>query len=379
MKIAVPRETHPGETRAAATPATVARFVKLGAEVSVETGAGLASGHSDRAYAEAGAAIAQDRKRLLAEADIVLRVRKPTLEEIDWLKPGCVHVSFLDPFNEGDLVLRLAGRNISAISLEMMPRITRAQKMDALSSQANLAGYVAVVLAASHCRKIFPMMMTAAGTITPAKVFVLGAGVAGLQAIATARRLGAKVSAFDVRPVVEDQVKSLGATFVKIDLGETGQTKDGYAKALTEEQLAKQRAELKKICAESDVVITAAQVFGRKAPLLVTKDMLAGMRPGSVVVDCAIESGGNVEGAIMDRIEEFNGVKVLALSNLPGRVPIHATQVLSANLAAFIEEFWDKSANRFVLNLDDEIIKGCLVTHGGQICHPEIRKRLVTG
>jgi NAD(P) transhydrogenase subunit alpha len=273
-------------------------------------------------------------------------------------------------------VRQLAAQKISAISLEMVPRITRAQKMDALSSQANLAGYVAVVLAAHHSRKIFPMMMTAAGTITASKVFIVGAGVAGLQAIATARRLGAKVAAFDTRPVVEEQVKSLGATFVRIDLGETGQTKDGYAKALTDEQLAKQRAGLKKVCAESDVVITTAQVFGRRAPIIVTQEMLDAMRPGSVVVDCAVESGGNVEGAPANRIANHKGVTMVALANLAGQVPIHASQVFSGNLTALVEEFWDKDGNQFVLKLDDEIIKGCLITHDGQVCHPDIRARL---
>jgi NAD(P) transhydrogenase subunit alpha len=274
------------------------------------------------------------------------------------------------------LVRKLAAQGVSAISLEMVPRITRAQKMDVLSSQANLAGYTAVVLAADHSRKIFPMMMTAAGTITPAKVFIIGAGVAGLQAIATARRLGAKVSAFDTRPVVEEQVKSLGAAFVKIDLGETGQTKDGYAKSLTEEQLAKQRAGLKKVCAESDVVITTAQVFGRKAPIIVTQEMLDAMKPGSVVVDCAIESGGNVEGAPVNQIAERKGVTIIALANLAGRVPTHASQVFSGNLTALVEEFWDQDEKKFVLKLDDEIIKGCLITHNGEICHPDIINRL---
>jgi NAD(P) transhydrogenase subunit alpha len=298
------------------------------------------------------------------------------LEEVDLLKAGCIHISFLDPFNEPELVNKLAGRGVSAISLEMIPRITRAQKMDVLSSQANLAGYVAVLLAATHCKKIFPMMTTAAGTITPGKVFIIGAGVAGLQAIATARRLGAKVFAFDTRPVVEEQVKSLGASFVKIDLGETGQTKDGYAKALTEEQLAKQRQALKKMCADSDAVISTAQVFGRKAPVIVTTEMLSAMRKGSVVVDLAVESGGNVEGAPFNQIADRDGVTLVALANLPGRVPFNASQVLSGNLLGLIEEFWDKEGKKFVLKLDDEIIKGCLITHQSEVCHPDIKARL---
>jgi NAD(P) transhydrogenase subunit alpha len=376
MKIAIPRELNAGETRAAVVPDGVVRLVKRGAQVEVESGLGLGSGHADDAYTSAGATVTQDRRTLLSSADVILRLRKPALEEVDLLKAGCIHISFLDPFNEPELVNKLAGRGVSAISLEMIPRITRAQKMDVLSSQANLAGYVAVLLAATHCKKIFPMMTTAAGTITPGKVFIIGAGVAGLQAIATARRLGAKVFAFDTRPVVEEQVKSLGASFVKIDLGETGQTKDGYAKALTEEQLAKQRQALKKMCADSDAVISTAQVFGRKAPVIVTTEMLSAMRKGSVVVDLAVESGGNVEGAPFNQIADRDGVTLVALANLPGRVPFNASQVLSGNLLGLIEEFWDKEGKKFVLKLDDEIIKGCLITHQSEVCHPDIKARL---
>jgi NAD(P) transhydrogenase subunit alpha len=256
--------------------------------------------------------------------------------------------------------------------MEFIPRTTRAQKMDVLSSQANLGGYEAVILAARYSNKIFPMMTTAAGTILPSKVLIIGVGVAGLQAIATAKRLGAKVTAYDPRPVVEEQVKSLGAQFLKIDVGETGQTKDGYAKALTEEQLQKQRDAMKKVCGESDVVITAAQVFGRRAPILVTADMLNAMKPGSVVIDLAIEGGGNVEGAVFDQVIDRQGVKIVGIANLPGRVPLHASQVYSANLTNLIEEFWDKPTKQFVLKLDDEIIKGCLITHGGKIVNEKL-------
>jgi NAD(P) transhydrogenase subunit alpha len=372
MKIGLPREVHPGETRASLIPAHVPQLIKLGAEIEVESGLGGGAGFADAAYIAAGARVATDRRALLAGADLVLRLRKPPAEEVELLKPGSVHVSFLDPFGERSLVDRLAARDVSAISMELIPRTTRAQKLDALSSQANLAGYVAVILAAHHSTKILPMMMTPAGTITPARVFVIGAGVAGLQAIATAKRLGAKVEAYDTRPVVEEQVRSLGAKFVKIDVGETGQTKDGYAKALTEEQLAKQREGMKRVCAESDVVITTAQVFGQRAPVLVTADMLEAMKPGSVVVDLAIESGGNVEGAAFDQVIARNGVKIVGLANLPGRVPVHASQVYSANLTSLVEEFWDKQAKRFVLKLDDEILKGCLVTHGGKIVNEKL-------
>jgi NAD(P) transhydrogenase subunit alpha len=362
------------DPRAALTPEAVSRLAKLGLEISIETGLGAGMHAPDERYEKAGAKITQDRKAAFAAADLVLRMQKP--DEVDALRPGSIHISYLDPFNNASAVQALAARGVSAISLEMIPRITRAQKMDVLSSQANLAGYVSVVLAAEYSSKIFPMMMTAAGTLTAAKVLVVGAGVAGLQAIATARRLGARVSAYDTRPVVEEQVKSLGATFVKIDIGETGQTAGGYAKALTEEQLQKQRDALKKVCVESDAVITTAQVFGRKAPVIITTDILAAMKPGAVVVDGAIESGGNVEGAVMNQVTEFNGVRVVAFPNLAGRVPVHASQVFSANMTALVEEFWDKDAKKFVLRTEDEIMKSCLITHGGEIVHPDVKARL---
>jgi NAD(P) transhydrogenase subunit alpha len=249
----------------------------------------------------------------------------------------------------------------------MIPRSTVAQKMDVLSSQANLGGYAAVILAAEHLDKIFPMMTTPAGTIKPARVFVIGVGVAGLQAIATAKRLGAVVEAFDTRPVVEEQVKSLGAKFVKIDLGETGQTKDGYAKALTAEQLALQKEGMTKACARADVVITTAQLFGRPAPRIIDSKMLAEMRPGSVLIDMAVETGGNVEGSELDKITEINGVRVLGFGNLPGRFAETASQMYSANIGNFVEHFWDKEEKKFRLNSDDAIMKGALITHQGEL------------
>jgi NAD(P) transhydrogenase subunit alpha len=305
---------------------------------------------------------------------LILRLHKPPLEEIASLKRGSIHISFLDPFNEKALIEELARNHISAISMEMIPRTTKAQKMDALSSQANLAGYVSVVVAAERHNKIFPMLITPSGTITPARVFVIGAGVAGLQAIATARRLGARVEAFDTRPVVEEQVHSLGAKFVKIDLGETGQTKEGYARALSPEQIEKQRQGMAKVCALSDVVITTAQVFGQKAPRIITDSMIAQMKPGSVIVDMAVETGGNVEGSRVNEEIEIHGVRVVGLGNLPGRVAVHASQMYSANLHNFIEEYWDKEIKTFKLNLEDEIIKGCLLTHEGQIWNERLKK-----
>ncbi|MBT8061084.1 MAG: NAD(P) transhydrogenase subunit alpha, partial [Gammaproteobacteria bacterium] len=298
MRIAVPKETHPGENRVPVTPADTKKLVRAGAEVCIETGMGKGSRFSDDEYTEAGATLSTNRDELLGGADIVLRLRKPPIEEIGTLKRGAIHISYLDPFNEHALVNAFKDAGITSISMEMIPRTTRSQKMDALSSQANLAGYVMVIQAAAHLPHIFPMMMTPAGTLKPANVFVIGAGVAGLQAIATAKRLGAKVTAFDTRPVVAEQVQSLGGKFLEIDLGETGETAGGYAKELTPEQIEKQRQAQKQVIAKSDVVITTAQVFGRKPPVLVTSDMVEGMAPGSVIVDMAAETGGNVEGSV---------------------------------------------------------------------------------
>lgn len=374
MKIAVPAEVYQGETRVALTPESAAKLVKLGAEVSIQSGLGRHMGVSDAEYEKAGARVSADRQALLREADLVLRVRQPPEAEIGSLKAGAIHVSYLDPFNQGELAARLAAANVSAISMEMIPRTTLAQKMDALSSQASLAGYVAVVLAAQRLHRVFPMMMTPAGTINPANVFILGAGVAGLQAIATAKRLGARVTAFDIRPSSSVEVESLGARFLKIDLGPTGQTKDGYALELTPEQLAKQREGQAKACAASDIVITTAQVFGRKAPVLVTADTVARMRKGSIVVDMAVETGGNVEGSVADKEVDVNGVTILGYTNLSGRVPDHASQMYANNLANLVEHFWDKEAKAMKLRLEDEILKGCLVTHGGEIVNQRLRQ-----
>ena len=351
-------------------PQNVDKLVKKGAKIIVESKLGASLGISDEAYKKAGAYIEKNRKKLLASGDIILRLRKPDIKEIALLKKGSIHISYLDPFNEPKLLNAFAKQNISAISMEMIPRSTRAQKMDALSSQASLAGYAAVILAADNLNRIFPMMMTPAGTLQPSKVFIIGAGVAGLQAIATARRLGAKVDAFDTRPIAKNDVLSLGAKFVEVDLGETGQTAQGYAKALTEDQLKKQQDVMKQYCAQADIVITTAQVFGRKAPIIVTKDMIETMKPGSVIVDLAIETGGNVEGAIADKIIEKNSVKIIGLSNMPARVAMNASQMYANNLTNIIDEFWNKEKKEFELKLDDDIIKGCLITHNGVIVHP---------
>jgi NAD(P) transhydrogenase subunit alpha len=374
MNIAVPKEVHPGETRVALIPEHIAKLVEMGAHITVETGIGQKLNFSDEDYAKAGASLEANRSNLLQAADMVLRIRKPAMEEVALLKEESIYVSMLDPFNERELVEALMNKRVASISMEMIPRITRAQKMDVLSSQANLAGYVAVIIAAERLDKIFPMMMTPAGTISPARVFVIGVGIAGLQAIATAKRLGARVDAFDTRPVVEEQVKSLGARFVKIDLGETGQTKDGYAKALTDEQLQKQREGMAKVCAASDVVITTAQVFGKKAPLIITEDMVAGMSKGSVLVDLAVETGGNVAGSQPDQEVDVDGVRIIGLANLPGEVAINASQMFSSNLCALVAEFWNAEEKRFRLDFEDEITKGCIITHKGKIINEMIRK-----
>jgi NAD(P) transhydrogenase subunit alpha len=373
MRIGVPKETWPGELRAALVPANVKKLSALGFEVAVEAGLGAGACIGDDAYREAGGTVETDRARVLA-ADVVVRVRKPSADELRAVKAQAVHVSFLDPFNEKALVAQLAQQGVTAVSMEMIPRTTRAQKMDALSSQANLAGYVTVVLAAQHSPKIFPMMMTPAGTIPPAKVFVIGAGVAGLQAIATAKRLGARVEAFDTRPVVAEQVQSLGAKFVQIDLGDTGQTAQGYAKELTPEQLELQRLGMKKIIAGSDVVITTAQVFGRPAPRIVSRDMVEGMAPGSVVIDMAVETGGNVEGSVLNEVVDINGVRVVGLGNLPSQVARNASEMYGNNIVNLLTEFWDKESRTLVLNADDDIVQGCVITRDGQIVNEVIKK-----
>jgi NAD(P) transhydrogenase subunit alpha len=372
MNCFVAAEDSPGESRTALTPQSAAGLIKLGLSLHVEPGLGRLSHYPDVAYVEAGAQLVTDPAAALAAADLVCRVRKPTLASIAGMKRGAWHLSFLDPFNERDLIAAFASAGVNAVSLEMIPRTTLAQKMDALSSQASLAGYAAVIEAAQRLQMVLPMMMTPAGTIMPARIFVIGAGVAGLQAIATAQRLGARVEAFDTRPVVEEQVRSLGAKFVKIDLGQTGQTTGGYAQALTAEQVAKQQAGMAKIIAQSDIVITTAKLFGRPAPRLVTADMLRGMKPGSVVVDLAVEGGGNVEGSRPgDDLLTDNGVTIICNPCLEGTVAHHASQVLAANYAAWISHFWNEKARSFLPDPDDDILKGCLITRDGAIVHPQ--------
>ncbi len=379
MRIAIPKETHPGENRVPIIPDTAKKLVKMGAQLVIEAGMGIGAGFSDEEYTELGATVSNDRNELFSSADILLRLRKPELEEIGLMKRGCIHISYLDPFNEKELVLALKDAGITSISMEMIPRTTRSQKMDALSSQANLAGYQMVIEAAMALPRIFPMMMTPAGTLKPANVFVIGAGVAGLQAIATAKRLGAKVTAFDTRPVVAEQVQSLGAKFLEIDLGETGETAGGYAKELTPEQVEKQRQAQKELIAKSDVVITTAQVFGRKPPVLVTKDMIEGMQPGSVIVDMAAETGGNVEGSVPNETVEWSGVTIIGKGNLAGEVARDASQMYSSNLFNLVEDNWCNEKHVFNVDFEDDILPGCIITHGGEVTNETIKNILEGG
>ncbi len=373
MLIGVAKETWPGEVRTALVPANATKLIKSGFSIAMQSGAGAAAGFTDESYADAGVAIMNSRAEVMAAADIFLAVRKPDTDEVAQLNASAISVSFLDPYNEKALIEALAAKGVTSISMEMIPRSTRAQKMDALSSQANLAGYVTVVQAAFHSPKIMPMMMTPAGTIAPARVFVIGAGVAGLQAIATAKRLGARVEAFDTRPVVAEQVQSLGAKFVEIDLGEVGQTEQGYAKELTPEQLELQREGQKAVIAQSDVVITTAQLFGRAAPVIVGRDMVEAMKPGSVVVDMAVESGGNVEGSVMNEVVDINGVKVVGQGNLPGEVARNASEMYSNNLLNLLQEFWDEEAKALNLDPEDDIVQSCVITRDGAVVNETIK------
>jgi NAD(P) transhydrogenase subunit alpha len=365
MKIAVPKETLPNERRVALVPDAVASLVKAGLEVRVESGAGASAYFADADYEKAGAKIVADTARLFAEADVVLKVQKPTEKEVAMMREGAALIAFLQPSSSAGLLQRLAERKITAFSMELIPRITRAQKMDALSSQASIAGYKAVLIAAASLGKYLPMLTTAAGTITPAKVFVLGAGVAGLQAIATARRLGAVVYSFDVRPAVKEQVESLGAKFLQVELAETDtQDKGGYAKQLSEESHRREMELLAKHMREMDVVITTAAIPGKRAPLLITKEMVATMRPGSVIVDLAAESGGNCELTEAGKEVVKNGVVIHGTLNIPSTVPTHASQLYARNVTALLLNM--VKDGKLTLDFTDEITKGCCVTNEGK-------------
>lgn len=370
--VLVCRETDPRETRVALIPDDIKKLIGMGFSCKVVRGAGAKSGFSDAAYEKAGAVLI-DTEQEGYDSEIILRILKP--QSAAGLKPDTLHLSYLDPFNEKELLRDFAKSGVQAVSLEMIPRTTLAQKMDVQSSQTSLAGYVAVINAAARLPKILPMMVTPSGTINPARVFIIGVGVAGLQAIATAKRLGARVDAFDTRPVVEEQVKSLGASFVKIDLGEMGQTDQGYAKELTPEQIKKQQEAQAKVCERSNIVITTAKVFGRKAPRLIAKDVIDRMQPGSIIVDMAVSTGGNVEGSkLFEEVVTENGVIILSGDYLERQVPFDASKMLSGNFTAFLTHFYDKEAKEFKVNLQDEIMRGCLLTQGGKIIHERFKE-----
>ncbi|MAA98839.1 MAG: NAD(P)(+) transhydrogenase (Re/Si-specific) subunit alpha [Stappia sp.] len=372
MKLAVPRESEAGEPRVAATPDTVKKFVSLGFEVSVEKDAGLQSRILDADYEAAGAKIATDAKTTLADADMVLKVRRPNADEMGLMKKGAIVIATMDPYGNDAEVEAMAKAGLTSFAMEFMPRITRAQVMDVLSSQANLAGYQAVIDAAAEYDRAMPMMMTAAGTVPAARVFVMGAGVAGLQAIATARRLGAVVSATDVRPAAKEQVESLGAKFIAVEDDEFKQaeTAGGYAKEMSDEYKKKQAELVASHIAKQDIVITTALIPGRPAPRLITKEMVASMKPGSVIVDLAVERGGNVEGAKPGKIAKAGEVKIVGHLNVPGRIAASASALYAKNLVAFAETMIDKEAKTIALNWEDELVKATALSHDGAVIHP---------
>lgn len=373
--IGVPKEIATDERRVALVPDGVKALKKLGVDVLIETGAGVAAGFTDESYVAEEAKLAAGAAELYGTADIVIKVQPPEGAEVTSLRDGTALISLLRPLDIPELAVELAGRNVNAFSLEMVPRITRAQSMDVLSSQSTIAGYRAVLLAAMALPRVFPMMVTAAGTLRPAKAFIIGAGVAGLQALGSAKRLGAITSAYDTRVAVREQVQSVGAKFIELDL-DSGDSEDsgGYAKAETEEFYVKQRIELGKHVAASDIVITTALVPGRQAPLLITADAVRGMRPGSVVVDLAAEKGGNCELTEADKDIVVNGVTIIGHTNLPAEVPAHASQMYSKNVTTFLDHLIDDG--KLVIDREDEITSGTLVSYQGEVVSEMIRSRL---
>ena len=374
MKVAVAEEVDAGEPRVAATPETIKKMIGLGAEVAVEPGAGIKSGVLDADYAAAGATVAADA---VSGADIVLKVRRPQAAELTRYKRGAIVIGIMDPYGHDEALRAMADAGVTAFAMELLPRITRAQVMDVLSSQANLAGYRAVIDAAAEYGRALPMMMTAAGTVPATKVFVMGAGVAGLQAIATTRRLGAVVTATDVRPAAKEQVESLGAKFVAVEDDEfkAAETAGGYAKEMSKEYQAKQAALVADHVKKQDIVITTALIPGRPAPRLISKEMVASMRPGSVIVDLAVERGGNVEGVKADAVTETGGVKIVGFSNVPGRLAATASSLYAKNLLAFLDVLIDKKTKTLAINWDDDIVKATALTRDGAIVHPNFKPK----
>jgi NAD(P) transhydrogenase subunit alpha len=374
MKIAIAAESDEAEPRVAGTPETSKKLVGFGAEVLVEPGAGVRSGILDAEYTAAGASVVPGAAK---DADVVLKVRRPTADEVKSYKKGAIVVSLMDPYGNDAAVKALADAGVTAFAMELMPRITRAQSMDVLSSQANLAGYRAVIDAAGEYGRALPMMMTPAGTVPAAKAFIMGVGVAGLQAIATARRLGAVVTATDVRPAVKEQVQSLGAKFIAVEDEEFKQaeTAGGYAKEMSKDYQAKQAALVAEHIKKQDIVITTALIPGRPAPKLVSREMVASMRPGSVIVDLAVERGGNVEGAKPGAVVTVDGVKIVGHLNVPGRIAASSSALYAKNLLTFLESLIDKKEKKLAINWDDEIVKGTLLTRDGKVVHPNFQPK----
>jgi proton-translocating NAD(P)+ transhydrogenase subunit alpha len=377
MKVAVPAELDPAEPRVAATPETVRKIRTLGADVAVESGAGVKSGVPDGEYAAAGATVAGSASDTVKDADVILKVRRPTASELSGYKHGALVIAIMDPFGHEAELGAIAQAGVTAFAMELMPRITRAQSMDVLSSQANLAGYRAVIDGAAEYERALPMMMTAAGTVPAARVFVMGAGVAGLQAIATARRLGAVVTATDVRPAAKEQVESLGAKFIAVmdEEFKQAETTAGYAKEMSKEYQAKQAALVAEHIKKQDIVITTALIPGRPAPRLISRDMVASMRPGSVIVDLAVERGGNCEVARPDEVVDANGVKVVGYANVPGRLAASSSSLYAKNLYAFLEILIDKGAKALAVKWDDEIVKATALTRDGAVIHPNFQPK----
>jgi len=372
MLVAVPKEILPGENRVALIPSAIAALTKAGLEVRVETGAGAGCFYTDKAYEDAGATIAPNAEALYSSADILFKVRPPEPAEAGLLHEGTTLICLMDAFFRLDLMEQLAAKRISGFGLEFVPRISRAQSMDVLSSMAAIAGYRAVIEAADLLPKYFPMLMTSAGTITPAKVFVIGAGVAGLMAIATAKRLGAVVEAYDTRPAVKEQVESVGAKFVEFDLETKGaEDAGGYAKAQSDDFYKKQQEQMKAKVASVDVVITTAAIPGKQAPVLITDDMLQAMQPGSIIIDLAAERGGNTEGAEAGKVVEKHGIRIVGTTDYPSRSSVHASQLFAKNITTFLLNMVKEDG--FAIDLEDEIVKGSLLVHDGQVIHEMIK------
>ncbi|MBD3306495.1 Re/Si-specific NAD(P)(+) transhydrogenase subunit alpha [candidate division KSB3 bacterium] len=380
MIVAIPKEVREGERRVAVVPSVVKRLVNAEFEIRVEAGAGEGAFFSDADYEEAGATVATDAAALFRDAEVVVKVGVPAdregTHEVDLLREGGALIGFLNPYGDPHLIQRLAERNVTAFSMELIPRISRAQSMDALSSQAGIAGYKAVLLAAGSLAKFFPMLTTAAGTMKPAKVFIIGAGVAGLQAIATARRLGAVVEAFDIRPASRDEVQSLGAKFVEVELGEETETTGGYAKEVSEDAKKREHEVIAEHVKQSDVVITTAQVPGKRAPVLVTQDMVEGMQPGAILVDLAAEQGGNCELTQANTDVVHHGVTILGVVNLPATMPVHASAMYSKNVSTLLQHLSKDGA--LTLDFDDHITHDACVTHNGEIRNERIKQALAT-